>query len=527
MRLPWRPGNIPWIRRRLTIISVGQRQLAAVIVEWVNAACRIKRTFSQPLASGGTESLSDALAKLPYSFRCRPCYIILPKFYTLHKCIIHHPVVPNLRRTMLADAIEMDLPIKADAFAWDFRPLHTYDTDKRFLSYVFAERWYRVEPIYEKFLNAKIYPKGALVPLAIEFSAAIAARGGDFLQLCIDETTTSLTFTGGERPYTRCLPYGWARVLADDKDETQWDDWTKRGCAGNETLSEKVDEFFRELAAEIHTCELYYFHHLQGNPHKQMAIISSRAGSEFWIKFLRKHITRAVNVIHADENWKYHGGHGGTPDEITRMHLLRGAEMVFNGDMDNPSALVPQVVAQRSQQSRRFITKTTGCAIACGSLLSGNMYHTARNHVLQRDLADLRQKVGEERVAAVAIGRINDELDRHRARLEWANRVYSCQAAWTELFQELQDILVTGENGWLEELRVMPSAGDAHREITIGGCIQANEGEEIAPKFRRFFGELQKLPAVGSVGNLILAEAHPDAQSFQCTIALNSKYFQP
>ncbi|MDR0727329.1 MAG: hypothetical protein LBF26_00300 [Puniceicoccales bacterium] len=516
------------MKRRLTIISIGRRRLVAAIAEGSKGACKIKRIFTQPLADGGAESLAAALAKVPQGFRRHRCHVILPKIHPLHKCIIHHPVAPDLRRIMLADAIEMDLPIKSDAFAWDFFPLHVYDTGERFLSYVFAERWSQVKPIFDAFLRAKIYPRGALVPLAIEFSSAMAADAGNFLQLCIDEEAISLVFTGGERPYARCLPHGWTRVLGNGDAEAQWDDWIKNDCSGNGDLAEKMDEFFHELAAEIHTCELYYFHRLQGRPHTQMAVVSSRPGSRSWIRFLKKHLTHPTNVIVVNESWKCPiSAPGEVPDEITRMHLFHGAEMLFNGTMDNPSVVVPPAVAQKERQARCFLAKVTACAVACGVLLLGNLYHVTQNYALRQNLASLRQKTDEERVTAVSIGRLNGEMEGYRAQLERANEVHSCQAAWTALFQELQDILVAGGNGWLDELRVMSSSGDAPREVAIGGCIFADEGEEILPKFRRFFEQLETLPVVGSTGNLTLAEARPGAQPFQCTITLNAKYFKP
>jgi hypothetical protein len=437
-------------------------------------------------------------------------------------------VVPDLRRLMLTDALEMDLPIKADAFAWDFFPLHEYATNERFLSYIFAERWYQVDPIFDAFLRAKIYPKGALVPLAAEFFSALAARAGNFLQLCIDETTTSLVFTGGERPYVRCLPLGWNGVLQGGAAESQWNDWVKNKCTGSDGLVEKVDNFFHELAAEIHTCELYYFHHLQGSPYTRMAINSSRPGAEFWVEFLKKHLTHTADVTSAGEHWNWPtSGPGEAPDEITRMHLSRGAEMIFNGRMGNPSAIVPKMVAQKERQSLCFLVKVAACAAACGSLLLGNLYHTAQNHALRQNLANLRQKMEEERGTAVAIGRLNGEAERHRTCLERANGVHARQAAWVALFQGLQDILVAEGNGWLDELRLIPPGAGGPREITIGGQILAGGGEEVLPKFRQFFEHLQKLPAVGSVGNLVLAEGCDGAQPFQCTIALNAKYFQP
>jgi hypothetical protein len=468
------------------------------------------------------DTLAAALAGLPGRFRRHSCYVILPKIHPLHKCIIHHPVSPDLRRIMLTEAIEMDLPIKAEAFAWDFFPLHAHATDERFLSYVFAERWHRVDPIFDAFLQAKIYPKGALVPLAIEFFSALAKGDGNSLQLCIDETTTSLIFTGGERPYVHSLPYGWDRVLQNEDAEDQWNDWVKSDGAGNEVLSERVNEFFRELAAEIHKCELYYFHHLQGHPYAQMAVHSGRSGSGFWIKFLEKRLTHKVDVIHANEGWECSGE---MPDEITRMHLFRGAEMLFNGSMDNPAAVVSPVVVQRERQSKRFVAKVAACTAACGGLLLGDLYGVLQNRVLQQNLAHLRQKTEEERVTAVAAGRLDGEAERYRVRLERANKVYSCQTAWAALFQELEDILVSGENGWLDELRVMPPGGNGPREITIGGSILAGEGEEVSSKFRQFLGQLQKSPVVGSLGNLTLAEAHQGMQPFQCTIALITKYF--
>jgi hypothetical protein len=516
------------MKRRLTVISIGRHQFVAAIAEWAGGACRIRRTFAQPLAGEGIESLAAVIGKLPYAFRCRPCYIILPKIHPLHKCIIHHPVAADLRRIMLTDAVEMDLPIKASAFAWDFLPLHEYATSERFLSYVFAERWYQIDPIFDAFLRAKIYPRGALVPLAAEFYSALVTSAGNFLQLSIDEATTSLVFTGGERPYVRCLPIGWDRVLQGEDGEIQWANWVKNKCTGDEALAEKVDGFFRELATEIHTCELYYFHHLQGSPHARMAINSSRTGAEFWIKLLKKHLTHGAEIIHTNENWECPAdGPGDAPDEITRMHLFRGAEMIFNGSMDNPSAVVPRVVAQRKRQAQCFIAKVAACTVACGTLLLGNLYHTLQNHVLRQNLASLRQKMEEERTTAVAIGRLNGEVERYRARLERANRVHACQAAWVALLQGLQDILVTGENGWLDELRLIPPDAGGPREITIGGHILAAEGEEVLPKFRQFFEQLQKLSVVGSVGNLVLAEGRDGAQPFQCTITLNTKYFQP
>jgi hypothetical protein len=430
---------------------------------------------------------------------------------------------------MLTDAIEMDLPIKADAFAWDFFPLHEYATDKRFLSYVFAERWYQVNPIFDAFLRAKIFPKGALVPLAAEFSSALAARSGNFLQLCIDETATSLIFTGGERPYVRCLPYGWDRVLQDRDDEVQWDNWIKNKCPECESFAAKAGNFFHELAKEIHTCELYYFHRLQGRPHRQMTIVSSRAGVEFWIRSLKKYLTHEPDIIHTSEGWAYPTfSHGEALDEITRMHLFRGAEMIFNGSMDNPSAVVPRVVAQKRRQFGYFIAKIITCAVACGGLLLGSLHHAVQNHVLRQNLTSMRQKTEEERTTAAAIGRLNGEIERYRICLERANKIYACQAAWVALFQGLQDVLVTKGNGWLDELRLMPVGTGGPREITVSGHILAGEAEEILPKFRQFLEQLQKLPVVGSVGNLVLADGDRGVQQpFQCTITLNAKYFQP
>jgi hypothetical protein len=480
------------------------------------------------MAAGDAESLAAALAKLPRGFRGHPCYVILPKIHPFHKCIIHHPVSPDLRRIMLSDAIEMDLPIKADAFAWDFLPLHSYDTNERFLSYVFAERWYQIDPIFGAFLRAKIYPKGALVPLAIEFCAALAEHTGTFFQLCIDEATISMVLVGGERPYVRTLPYGWNRILRDEGIQGQWDNWVKNNCAENEALAEKADEFFCELSAEIHTCELYYFHHLQGRPCTKMTIISSRPGPASWIKFFKKYRTHEPDVIYSNESWEYSTcGPGIVSDEITRMHLSHGAEMIFNETMDNPSTIVPKMVMQKERQSNRFIAKAVACIFACGILLFGNLYHTVQNQVLRKNLINLRQKTEEARATAISIGRLNGEIDQHRIRLERASKVHSCQRAWITLFQELQDILVDGENGWLDELRLMPSVVNGHREIVIGGCILAGEDEEISSKFRQFFEQLQELPTVGSVENLTLAERRRDMQLFRCTIALNTKYFQP
>jgi hypothetical protein len=425
---------------------------------------------------------------------------------------------------MLADAVEMDLPIQTHALAWDFFPLNGYSTDKRFLSYIFAEQQSQIAPIFDMLTEAKIYPTGALFPLSIEFSSAVASVNGNSLQLCLNSTVISMVFTGGDQPYMRCLPYGLDRVLGAETDDKDLQTWL-RGDSVEEEVEKKINEFLREVAKEIHICELYYFHHFKGKPFTQLRLCSNGEPMARVTEFLKKCLGRDVDVVEigkAEENQAIFGTCDSSAlGDITRIHLAHGARMICSDHMNCPAALVPPVVTQRQCRVQRIVACFAIGVFACGILLLANFHRGTQNYVLQKQLAHMRQRLDQERIMATSAAKINGELLCLRTKLDRADWVRTCQGFWLGLFQGLQDALVEENGGWLDGLRTLATTPDALREIRISGNILGAGDREKA--IQLFLNQLEDLPFIASIADLTLATVQANIQPFHCKLVLSSK----
>ncbi|MDR0428413.1 MAG: hypothetical protein LBG86_00020, partial [Puniceicoccales bacterium] len=218
-----------WLQRhffggkcRGSLIAFFEQHLVFAVVDLCGDDIHFKYLARHELSNESQESwwksVAAALTKLPKTFCHFPCKLILPHTLPLVKCISHHSVSPSFRRSMIADAMEMELPIHENEFAWDYIPVEKSPSQRGSLSYVFAERRSQLEPLFDVLASAHIYPYDAVLPISIDLFTNLqrhTQEKGFTLQICIEENVISLVLNGGKQPYMRYLNYGWGRVVGD------------------------------------------------------------------------------------------------------------------------------------------------------------------------------------------------------------------------------------------------------------------------------------------------------------------------
>jgi hypothetical protein len=514
------------------MLSLTAGQLAAARIFIDEGQILGKEVYTAELAAGDDwwTTVSKALAELPNTFRNRPCTLILPHHFPLVKWVTIPPVEPFLERATLADAIELELPIKRDDYAWDYIGAGGGGY------YIFAEKRTQLAPIFDLCAAADFYPDNAILPPMADFSRALRLareRDANLLHLCIDGTSTTLILTGGKRPYLRYLNFGWDRLFADLEEGggEPWQAALKNWLAGRpcgewqDAAERRGQEFFSALSQEILRTEMHQIHHLAGKHFLEILFHGSGDCSTLE-RLLEGKCRVPVRSFLPEEHCKFSRSLRARARQIGALSWMRLLEAgIFHGS--SPPPFLPHFI-----QRRRFISQVHGLVVAATALLWGALtigiaYHNAEHNLLERQ----RLELVKIRAQACLLSKRNtlamagtERLVQNFSRIEEVRRR---QENWLRLFADLSKTLASVEDAWLDDFSPeMPRVPQLQiGRIAIAGRLllgSKNEDDVAKERLARLLAGLQKLAWVAAIEDVAILPREGFLQAFRCVLVLRN-----
>jgi hypothetical protein len=495
-----------------------------------------------------TDSVAAALAKMPGRFRRAPCTVILPHLEPLAKWISVPPVELHLLRSTVADAMEVDLPIREDEFCWDF--LLANSGGGELGGYVFAERRSSAAPIFDLMASEFTYPDRAIIPLMADFSelSRWAKSGTMELQLCIGDTFTTIGFSGGSRPYMRYLSYGWDRLLGETATEgnglwgaelceavKKWLLGQEISADGEADVTGRVEKFLDGLVEEVMKTELQYVHSFGGKHISIARLISAMAQSPRLEKMLSGKLKADVQPFDRSVLVLPFFSHkfNGKVDDLTAMRLLWACGL----EMRSPSRrspFVPDSTLWRRGRERFLQRVSTALAAVIVALAIGLVGLNAKRLLVLREIHEIAVQRSQEEVVFARLREIDCKLAATKAQFHCIDSIRRRQGLWLQIFSDLQGAIIATGGAWLTDFRVPGKVG-APTEVDpatahISGClligeVNDNAAASVIDRMNGLIQNLRSCDAISEVSDIVFPPQQGQLQPFQCQLTLRTVKF--
>jgi hypothetical protein len=439
-------------------------------------------------------------------------------------------VEPFLLRATLADALGLDQAFPHEDYVWD----HVGADGNGY--YVFAEERTQLAPLFNLLAEADFYPDGALPPLMADFSRALqvaATRKGNLLHLSISDHSTTLILTGGKRPYLRYLNFGWDRLHAVREGDVATDgaelakalqNWRAGHKMGESDLQEAAErrglEFFAALHEEIMRTEMHQIHHL-GGKHFPEFFFYGDGDNSLLVRLLEERYRAKGHVFLPEEYCVLSRSArtaGNRIGALTWMRLLEAG--TFQGSI--PSPFLPGFIRRRKFVSQLQNVATAVVALLWGALAVGIAYYSAESNLLERQRLALVPVYSRATVLAKRQELVRKERERLVENFIRIDAVRQRQENWLRIFADLQTVLASVGDAWLEELHLEENKYNPSCKIAIAGrLLLPREADSAAREgLERLLAGLQGLRWVNTVENMAILPRTGFLQAFRCTLAL-------
>ncbi|MDR1437744.1 MAG: hypothetical protein LBI69_01655 [Puniceicoccales bacterium] len=489
------------------------------------------------------ESLAEGLAKLPKIFRHHSCKLIFPQINPIVKCVSHCNVAPAFRRDMIAETLEMELPICCKNFSWDYTSFECSSMAKESFAYVFAEKTESLAPYLDLIASMRILPTDGMLPFSIDLAVALCNCGkrDDYsLQLFIDRETTAMVFNGGKQPYMRYLNFGWNCAL--EKDPVPKADekvlrgalrsWLLEESLGEEDLAQWASAAIGELCAklnkEIEETNFYYIHNFQGKHFKTLGIYSAIGPANRLGEILAKEqkATFSSGRIERPVSIKSHyASIRDGIDDLSWIHLTEGAFMLAKERPDGALPFIPSELIRRRIYSQNIAVAIVGICLIASILLFGIAYRKTQNVLMAREVNGLQG----QKIEQIAFSQQMARLEESRKHLASGLSRFQCakqqQGFWLEFFNDLQRALDSVSGGWIDDLSYVPQKENGQAiEVTIAGHLfPGDENGNLTETARRLDALMEHLRAssrVRGIDDLTIDVDPTFVQSFRCKLTL-------
>jgi hypothetical protein len=510
---------------------------------------RLQNFYRAPVSgdfgdSGWWESVSNAISLMPNVFRKHPCSVVLPHFSPLLRWITVPPVERRLLRETLAEALEVDLPVQEQDFSWDFLDCGGEGHG----GYIFAERKAALAPLFDLLAAMDVFPDGAAPPLMADFFTARQHTSKEMaLQLCLGDAVSSLTFTGGVRPYMRYVHCGWQQLCAPVEGEEPDGpspevilDALSTWLAGKEIDDEALrrrfegrrERFFAVLAEEIEKTELQYIHRFGGRHMEKLYLCSGAPDSErLRDLFGQQHQTQVVRMapwmtIKMTRSSKKIAGE---IDDLTWMRLLG----TIGGDLGSQTAMaafLPEFVLRRRQRSQYYRLATALVLFVWAILGFSSIYRFSQNQILESHLKDIRGRQAKVKVIALQMDALDSQREVMRMNFDRIDLIRRRQESWLRLFAELQEAMGESKDIWLEDFHMTnpreTAVGGESPSVALRGYAlirtpkQSGAGAKTVEQINGLFQRLRNTESIAEVADIALTPSEGYLQPFRCRLIL-------
>ena len=533
---------------RYCAIAIGRSALTAISVERKIKSVKVDGIYRVEFDLRlddvrWMDSIADALAKMPSRFRAAPCTVILPHMEPLVKWISVPPVERHFLRNTVADAMEVDLPIREDEFAWEF--LLSTEGGGEIGGYVFAERRSNIAPLFDLLASEFTYVDGAIVPLMADFSELDrnGKSGKMELQLCIGDTFTTIAFSGGSRPYMRYLSYGWNKLLGVTATESNglWGSELKNAL--NSWLLEKklsveveaevhvrVEKFLDTIVNEITETELQYVHSFSGKHAATARVFSSLAASARMERMLAERLK--TNVLAFDRGAIFQSLSASKiangVDDLTFMRLL----WVCGLEMRTPSKLapfVPEFIVGKRLRERILRKAASALAIAIAALAIGMVGLGGKKFIVGREIRAITLQRKQEETVYSNLHSVDARLAAVKHQFACMEAIRKRQGSWLVIFADLQDAIISTGDAWLTDFRSPGKIGTANAldPITahISGYMLIKEAggdtaDGVINRMNQLIKNLRACESIAEVTEIVFPPQTGQLQPFQCLLTL-------
>jgi hypothetical protein len=533
---------------RYCAIAIDRSALTAIVVERKTKSVRVDGVYRVDIDMRlddirWMDFVADALSKMPSRFRRTPCTVILPHLEPLLKWISVPPVEPNFLRSTVADAMEVDLPIREDEFAWDF--LLSTESGSELGGYVFAERRSNIAPLFDLLASEYAYVDGAIIPLMADFSELChrSKSGKMELQLCIGDTFTTIALSGGTRPYMRYLSYGWNKLFGSAATESKglwgsalqeavigWLGEKKVDQATGDEAKERIGQFLDSIAKEVAETELQYVHNFSGK-HAPVAYVFSSVTASARLKqmlgerlkatiksFDRSVLSLPLMATKSIEK----------VDDLTLMRLLWpcGLEM---RTASRKSPFVPEFIVNRRATEKMLRKIASALTIAIAALAVGMVALVGKKLLVHHEIKTIAIQRAQEEAVYSHLRSVDGKLEAVKRQFVCMETIRKRQDAWLLVFSDLQDALTATGDAWLTDFRSPGKAG-LSKELTqttahISGYLFIREShdkssEDVVSRMNQLVKNLRACSSVVDVCDIVFPPQTGQLQPFQCMLTL-------
>jgi hypothetical protein len=489
------------------------------------------------------ESLEKALAAMPSCFRRFPCTVVLPHSEPLLKWIEIPAVERHLLRDTLAEAMEIDLPIQEQDFAWEF--LGAQEEEGKLGGYVFAERRAKILPIFDLMASECTYPDGALLPLMADFAEMERrAEGGAVeLQLCIGENCTSIGFIGGSRPYLRYLSYGWDRLLGGTGPEGKGMGWStfydaldgwllgkRMAEAEQKEVEGRLGAFLDQLVQEVTQTELQYVHNFAGRHAEAVRLFSAMAHSDRLGKLLGERLKAEVflwdrSVLSLPPLSQKAAD---CVDDLTWMRLLWACGGPMRSSTER-SPFLPEYV--REKRLRETVLRKTTAVLATLAVVLGlgAVWQHVNVLLLHDEIKRSTWQRSHERDLYEKLHEADLQLEELKNCFLAVDTIQQRQEDWLRLFSELETALHNVKDAWLNGFRVISTRESVMERdpsvVHISGYLLIRGTHDLsaagqADRMNTLVRNLKNCPSVAELSDILFPPQQGQLQPFQCRLTL-------